>query len=196
MTNRTQPISELLGTAAAQAVPAVRGVADSDLDAPTPCSEYDVRALLNHLFQVVVNFQALAAKQPADFSTTPDHLADPDWRVRFEAETAKLVAAWAAPGAEEGTSGGMGLPSRTVGSMVLLDLTVHVWDLARATGRTFVPEPDVVENLAELVDRMAPTARSMNVFGEPVEPPRGASAFELLLAATGRDPRGWAAATG
>jgi hypothetical protein len=30
----------------------------------------------------------------------------------------------------------------------------------------------------------------MNVFGEAVEPPEGASAFELLLAATGRDPRG------
>ncbi|MFE5485128.1 TIGR03086 family metal-binding protein [Streptomyces sp. NPDC056527] len=194
MTNRTQPISELLGTAATQAAPVVRGITDDSFAAPTPCSEYDVRALLNHLFQVVVNFQALAAKQPADFSTTPDCLSEPDWRARFETETAKLVAAWAAPGAEEGTSAGMGLPSRTVGSMALLDLTVHVWDLAQATGRSFEPDPAVVENLWELVERMAPTARKMNVFGEAVEPPEGASSFELLLAATGRNPRDWAPA--
>ncbi|MEU7009004.1 TIGR03086 family metal-binding protein [Streptomyces sp. NPDC046332] len=194
MTNRTQPLSELLGTAAAHAAPVVRGIADDSLAAPTPCSEYDVRALLNHLFHVVVNFQALAAKQPADFSTNPDHLSDPDWRARFEAETAKLVEAWAAPGAEEGTSGGMGLPARTVGAMVLLDLTVHIWDLTQATGRSFEPDPAVVETLAELVEQMAPTARKMNVFGDAVEAPEGASAFEALLAATGRDPRDKAAA--
>ncbi|WP_329119314.1 TIGR03086 family metal-binding protein [Streptomyces sp. NBC_01353] len=194
MTSRTQPISELLGTAAAQAAPVVRGIADDSFAAPTPCSEYDVRALLNHLFQIVVNFQALAAKQPADFASNPDYLADADWRTRFDAETAKLVAAWAAPGAEEGVSAGMGLPARTVGSMVLLDLTVHIWDLTQATGRSFEPDPAVVENLAELVEQMAPTARKMNVFGEEVEPPEGASAFERLLAATGRNPRDWAAA--
>ncbi|MFF9915793.1 TIGR03086 family metal-binding protein [Streptomyces sp. NPDC013457] len=194
MTNRTQPLSELLGTAAAHAAPVVRGIPDGSLSAPTPCSEYDVRALLNHLFHVVVNFQALAAKQPADFSTTPDRLNDADWRARFEAETATLVEAWAAPGAEEGTSGAMGLPARTVGSMALLDLTVHIWDLAQATGQSFEPDPAVVASLAGTVEELAPTARKMNVFGEAVEVPESASAFERLLATTGRNPRERAAA--
>ncbi|MBT2441684.1 TIGR03086 family protein [Streptomyces sp. ISL-36] len=192
MTNQAYPLSELLGTAAAQAAPVVRGIADEDLGAPTPCAEYDVRDLLNHLFHVVVNFQALAAKQPSDFSVTPDYLRDADWRTRFETETGKLVEAWAAPGAEEGTTGAMNMPARTVGSMALLDLTVHIWDLARATGRSFEPDPAVVEGLAEEVDRMAPTARKMYVFGEAVELPEDASPFERLLATTGRDPRAWA----
>ncbi|MFD0144377.1 MULTISPECIES: TIGR03086 family metal-binding protein [unclassified Streptomyces] len=194
MTNRTQPLSELLGTAAAHAAPVVRGVADDSLSAPTPCSAYDVRALLNHLFHVVVNFQALAAKQPADFSTTPDRLSDADWRARFESETAKLVEAWAAPGAEEGTSGAMGLPARTVGSMALLDLTVHLWDLAQATGQSFEPDPAVVESLTGTVEELAPTARKMDVFAAAVAVPENASAFERLLAATGRNPRDRAAA--
>lgn len=79
--------------------------------------------------------------------------------------------------------------------MVLLDLTVHIWDLARATGQEYVPEGEalaVVERLAGTVAELAPTARSMGVFGEAVPEPAGASAFERLLAATGRDPR-WAA---
>ncbi|MDX2563981.1 TIGR03086 family metal-binding protein [Streptomyces sp. TX20-6-3] len=186
-------IGDLLRSAAAQAMPLVRGIADTSLGAPTPCAEYDVRALLNHLLGVVVHFQALAAKQPADLSATTDWLASADWRDRFEAETGKLVEAWSAPGAEEGTTGGMAMPARTVGSMVLLDLTVHAWDLARATGQGFTPDPGVVDGLVEEVERMAPMARRMGVFGEAVDLPRDATVFERLLATTGRDPRGWGA---
>ncbi|MEU4076660.1 TIGR03086 family protein [Streptomyces venezuelae] len=196
MTNESPPrIGDMLRSAAAQATPLVRGTADASLTAPTPCAEYDVRALLNHLFGVVLNFQALAAKQPADLSYTADRLADPDWRDRFEAETGKLVEAWSAPGAEEGTTGGMGLPASTVGSMVLLDLTVHAWDLARATGRSFAPDPAVVAGLADEVERMAPMARQMGVFGAAVDLPgdADADAFARLLATTGRDPRAWRA---
>ncbi|WP_435969494.1 TIGR03086 family metal-binding protein [Streptomyces sp. Qhu_M48] len=194
MTNEAPPrIGDLLRTAATRATPLIRDTADTSLGAPTPCGEYDVRALLNHLFGVVVNFQALAAKQPADFASTPDRLAEADWRERFEAETGKLVEAWSAPDAEEGTTGAMGLPARTVGSMVLLDLTVHAWDLARATGRSYEADPAVVAGLVEEVERMAPMARKMSVFGEAVELPGDATVFERLLATTGRDPRAWKA---
>ncbi|WP_432086661.1 TIGR03086 family metal-binding protein [Streptomyces sp. bgisy095] len=190
MTNEAQlRIGDLLRTAADDAVPLVDGIADASLGAPTPCAEYDVRALLNHLFSVVVNFQVLAAKGTPDFSETPDRVAGPGWRELFAAETGKLVEAWSAPGAEEGTAGAMGLPARTVGSMVLLDLTVHAWDLARATGRAFEPDPSVVAGLAGEVEGMAPTARRMGVFGDAVELPGDATAFERLLATTGRDPR-------
>ncbi|WMX46512.1 TIGR03086 family metal-binding protein [Streptomyces roseicoloratus] len=188
-------IAPLLRSAAALAVPVVRDTADEELGAPTPCAEYDVRGLLNHLFRVVENFRLLAAKQPSDFSgADPDRLAGPEWRKRFEEETGLLVDAWSAPGAEEGTTGAMDLPARTVGAMVLLDLTVHVWDLARATGRAYEPDPAVVTALTGEVAGMAPTARAMGVFGAEVELPEGASAFERLLAVTGRDPRTWAAA--
>ncbi|MGP3922816.1 TIGR03086 family metal-binding protein [Streptomyces sp. 8N616] len=183
----TTEISELLDAAARRAVPVVRGVAEDRFGEPTPCAEYAVRDLLNHLFHVVINFQALAAKKDADFTTTPDYL-DGDWRTRFTDEAARLVGAWAAPGADEGVTGTMNLPARTVGSMVLLDLTVHAWDLARATGQEFTPDEGSVRALGALVDEMGPTARRMKVFGDPIDVPEGASSFEALLAATGRDP--------
>ncbi|NEE55097.1 TIGR03086 family protein, partial [Streptomyces sp. SID8455] len=94
----TQTISELLEAAADRALPVVRGIDDGQLDRRTPCAEYDVRALVNHLFQVVVNFQALAAREEADFSQEPDFVTG-DWRGRFGAETARLVEAWGVPGA-------------------------------------------------------------------------------------------------
>ncbi|MFI8896108.1 TIGR03086 family metal-binding protein [Streptomyces paradoxus] len=187
---RTYGIGELLGLAGERAVPVVRGIPDAALAAPTPCAEYDVRALVDHLFQVVVQFQRLAAKEASDFGETAGVVAgDPEWRERFAREADRLVAAWSAPGAEEGTTGAMDMPARLVGSMALLDLTVHVWDLARATGQAF-PGPDeaVVAELAGAVDELGPTARKMGVFGEPVPEDEGASAFERLLARTGRDP--------
>ncbi|MGW2179188.1 TIGR03086 family metal-binding protein [Streptomyces sp. NPDC001732] len=180
-------MSELLETAAARAVPVLNGIEASSLGAPTPCAEYDVRALINHLFQVVVNFQALAARESVDFGETPDVVTG-DWRVRFGEETEKLVAAWAVPGAEEGTTGAMGLPARTVGNMVLGDLTVHAWDLARATGQDFAPDASVLDEIGPALAAMAPMGREAKVFGEPRPVPEGASPFEQVLALTGRDP--------
>ncbi|MEU8997017.1 TIGR03086 family metal-binding protein [Streptomyces caniferus] len=185
------PISALLDAAADAALPVLRGVRDDQMGLPTPCAEYDVRALLNHLFHVVVAFQTLAAKKDADFSTTPDRLGEygARWPDRFAQETARLVEAWAAPGAEDGLTGGMNLPARTVGAMVLLDLTVHAWDVARATGLPYTPAPGCVAELRTLVAQMAPTARKMNVFADPLPLAPGASGLDALLAETGRDPQ-------
>ncbi|HWH00953.1 MAG TPA: maleylpyruvate isomerase N-terminal domain-containing protein [Pilimelia sp.] len=71
-------ISALLSAAAGPTVPVVRGVRDDQLDLPTPCAEYRVRDLLNHLSQVVVNFRALAARQPVDWGGGRDGAARPD----------------------------------------------------------------------------------------------------------------------
>ncbi|MFF7647978.1 TIGR03086 family metal-binding protein [Streptomyces canus] len=189
---QTYGMGELLGMARERAVPVVRGIADTDLGAATPCAEYDVKELVNHLFQVIGQFQRLAAKEPSDFgAVAADRVAEgPDWRERFAVEADRLVSSWSAPGAEEGTTGAMDMPARLVGSMALLDLTVHVWDLARATGQEYgAPDEAVVAELTGAVAELAPTARKMGVFGEPVAAAEGASAFERLLAGTGRDPR-------
>ncbi|MGW7659167.1 TIGR03086 family metal-binding protein [Streptomyces sp. NPDC054756] len=190
-TVETYGIGELLDRACERAVPVVRGVPDGALAARTPCAEYDVKALVNHLFQVVVQFQRLAVREAADFGETPDLVgSEPAWRERLAEEARRTAALWSAPGAEEGTTGGMGFPARLVGAMALLDLTVHAWDLARATGQDF-PDCDeaVLAELDGAVATLEPTARARGVFGEPVPAPEGATAFERLLARTGRDPR-------
>ncbi|WP_415949557.1 TIGR03086 family metal-binding protein [Streptomyces sp. KLOTTS4A1] len=135
-------ISALLEAAGERVAVVLDGIDDGMLDAPTPCSEYDVRGLLNHLLHVTVQFQALAAKRTPDFTATPDYVADePDWRGLFAKERAQLAAAWAAPGALEGATGLSGLPATTVARMILGDYVVHGWDLARATGRPYEPAP-------------------------------------------------------
>ncbi|MFI0862460.1 TIGR03086 family metal-binding protein [Streptomyces smyrnaeus] len=182
-------LSPLIDSAARATDPVISGIKDEQLTWPTPCSEYDVRALLNHLFHVVVSFQALAARGTADFSTTPDYL-EGDWRSRFGDETVKLAEAWSAPDALEGVSQGMGLPQRTVAYMVMGDLVIHGWDLARATGQDYRPDPAALGEVGPEFEEMAPMARKAGVFGEEIPPPPEATPLERLLMLTGRDP-GW-----
>ncbi|RJQ82251.1 TIGR03086 family protein [Pseudonocardiaceae bacterium YIM PH 21723] len=183
-------ISELLVLAGDSAVPVVAGVRDDQLGAPTPCGDYTVKDLLNHLMHVVIGFQAYPTKGSADFTSTPDYLGEGgDWRDRFAGEVGRLIHAWALPGAEEGTAGSMDMPARTLGEMVLGDVLVHSWDLAAATGQSYVPDERVVGELAGPVAEMAPMARQYGVYGPEVAVAHGASPFESLLAVTGRDPR-------
>lgn len=192
----TDPLGELLDLSVARAVRVVDAVTDADLDRPTPCPEYDVKALLNHLFQVIVEFRKLAAKGNSDFTKTPDRVGEgPDWRERFAAEARALSAAWSQPGAEEGLTGAMNMPARLVGSMALLDVTVHAWDLARATGQDYPGDgkddgelAPVVAQLDGAVAELGDTARSMGMFDTAVDVPENASPLARLLAATGRDP--------
>jgi uncharacterized protein (TIGR03086 family) len=178
-------IGTMLAAASAQTVPVVRGIRDDQLGHPTPCDDFQVRDLLNHLYQIVVNFQELAARKQPDFSTTPDELSG-DWRARFAEQTDRLVEAWSEPDALAGVSPGMGMPQEAVGRLVLLDLTVHGWDLARATGQRYTPDQAAVRLLTPLAEQMGPQAREMGVFGDPVEVADTAGEFERLLALTGR----------
>ena len=190
MTTKT---SELLAAAAPRTVTVVRAISDDQLDLPTPCPDYSVRDLLNHLYDVVVNFQALARKGEVDWSAKNDHLTE-GWRDRFEAEAVRLVEAWSEPAALEGVSAGMGLPQETVGEMALTDLTVHAWDLARATGQRLAAEPEVLAALHGFMDRMGDTGQQMGAFGEAVPTGPEATDLDRLLGRTGRDP-GWVAAS-
>lgn len=183
--------SDFLAAAAPRTVAVVHRITDDQLDLPTPCRDYTVSDLLNHLYEVVVNFQALAARQPITWADKPDHLTD-GWRDRFEAETRRLIEAWADPASEQGVSQAMGMPQPILGGMVLLDLTVHGWDLAVATGQPYEPAPQVLPVLHELADRLGPQARQMGAFTDPVDVDGTLPDLPRLLGLTGRDPA-WSA---
>ncbi|MGR6316649.1 TIGR03086 family metal-binding protein [Micromonospora soli] len=186
MTTKT---SELLAVAAPRTVAVVQRISDDQLDLPTPCPDYTVRELLGHLFTVVVNFQDLARRRDVDWSGKTDHLTD-GWRDRFAAETERLVEAWSDPAALEGVSPGMGLPQETVGEMALIDLTVHGWDLARATGQRLEVDPAVLAAGHGFMDKMGDTGQQMGAFGAPVPTTPDATPLDRLLGRTGRQP-GW-----
>ncbi|MEV0152871.1 TIGR03086 family metal-binding protein [Micromonospora sp. NPDC050686] len=185
--------SELLTEIAPRTVTVVRGVTDDQLDLSTPCPEYTVRDLLNHLYDVAVNFQSMARREAPDWSRKEDHLTE-GWRDRFAVEVDRAIEAWSDPAALEGDSPGMGLPQATVGDMLLVDLTVHGWDLARATGQRMDAPADVVATGHAFMDRMGEMGQRMGAFGAPVPTDAGATDLDRLLGRSGRDPA-WTRAT-
>ena len=73
-----------------------------------------------------------------------------------------------------------------VHGFVNLDLVVHGWDLARATGRDERIDPDDVARLIPVVEKMAPVMRDNGAIGDPVEAGPDADPQTRLLNALGR----------
>ena len=78
--------------------------------------------------------------------------------------------------------------------ILLGELIVHGWDVARATGQEFRTDEQTATALEDIVQAQAELFRKYQGFADAVEPPENATAFERALTLSGRDP-GWAPAS-
>lgn len=67
-----------------------------------------------------------------------------------------------------------------------IDVLIHGWDLAKATGQDSRIDPELVDACLEVVEPQAELFRGAGVFGPAITPPPGAGAQERLLALLGR----------
>jgi uncharacterized protein (TIGR03086 family) len=177
------------------------GVPDDRLADPTPCANTPVAALLDHLMGLTLAFTWAARKSaateggsdaPGPGTATVEHL-DPNWRALLPRRLDELVQAWRDPAAWEGMTqaGGGTLPAEVAGVVALDELVLHGWDLARATGQPFTPDPASTAAVLEFTRASAQpeaAARREGLFGPVVEVPEGAPAFDRALGFAGRDP--------
>lgn len=180
----------------------VESVPDEALRRPTPCTEYSVGDLLDHLAGVTVAFGGAALKLTGESSTMgpwgdATHL-DPDWRSSIPGRLRELARAWSNPEAWTGMTkvGGQEQPGEGVGIFVLGELVVHGWDLARGLGVPFVVDEATLAPLHSLVSQFFgpeadPAARG-RAFGPAVAVGADASTLDQILGMLGRDPR-WTA---
>ena len=177
----------------------LRALPDEALERPTPCPEYTVAHLVDHIHSFAVGFTAAATKDPEILATgnrggPPDvrRLGD-DWRERIPARLDELADAWALPSSWEGmtTVGGLDVPGEVAGLIALDELVVHGWDLAVATGEPFEADAEVLGPLHTFVEGFVgdgpPRA---GLFGPQVPVPDDAPLLDRVLGLTGRDP-GW-----
>jgi uncharacterized protein (TIGR03086 family) len=173
----------------------VASVDDAQLDAPTPCSEYTVGDLLDHIGGLAVAFAEAARKeQGTNASPPPDgrakHLA-PDWRTRIPADLETLGEAWRDPAAWEGTAtiAGGEMPAAIVGAVALDEVVTHSWDLARALGQPFEADADAIAGAMEFIGPVSEAdAARPPIFGPVVAVAGDAPPMARLVALTGRDP--------
>lgn len=170
----------------AQAI--VAGIRDDQWLAPTPCTDLDVRTLVNHLVSGNLLFAALVTQ-----TARPDRDADQlggDPVGAFGRAAAALREAFARPGvlgtvytAPFGTAPGVALVHTRI-----IEHLGHGWDLARATGQPASFPGDVTERaLAAARRQLASRPQGTHApFGPEVPVPAGAPAIDRLAGFLGR----------
>ncbi|WP_308119036.1 TIGR03086 family metal-binding protein [Streptomyces sp. JJ38] len=185
--------TELLERALGFALGAVRDVTRAELERPTPCRGWDLRALLRHLNESLTALREAVDDGAVALLPAPEpreEAADPVPALR--ARACGLLAAWSAadPGRRAVAVGGCPLATRAVTCAGALEIAVHGWDVHRARGR---PERPVPAPLAAELLRVAPLLVPAAGERAPLfAPPRRVSASappgDRLVAYLGRDP--------
>lgn len=168
----------------------VRSVGTDQWGSPTPCTDWDVRALVNHL--VYENVWAVPMVEGKTIEEVGDafegDLLGDDPKGRWEDAVAASAAAIAGPGVAARTvhTSFGDISGDEYLSQLVIDHTIHGWDLAHAIGADETIDPELVEFVFERLAPQAEQWRSAGVFAAKVEVAPGADRQTQLLALTGR----------
>lgn len=184
-----------MAAAAAETARIVGGTRHDQLADPTPCPDWDVRTLLNH----IILWTAYSAEQRARGGSVAEELMNkdfaenPDFAEDYKAQLDKALNAWADPQAWQRDLGVMGSPTKAadVAAMLVAEMVLHGWDLARATGQEYRCDDAVGVDLLQTVEAQGEMFRQYKGFADVVDIPESASAFHRALGLSGRDPE-WA----
>lgn len=173
----------------------VHGVGRGQWHAPTPCPDWDVRALVNH--NVVENHWAgelLAGRTIEEVGDRfdGDLLGDDPvgaWDASAEVAGQAVRRVGTLDGHVEVSYGS--IPARKFVEQRSMDLLVHGWDLAVATGQQATMPLDVAEAAWQMMDSQREQIRASRVFGPEVTVPADADPQTRLLGLLGRDPSAW-----
>ncbi|MCY0904708.1 TIGR03086 family metal-binding protein [Arthrobacter sp. H14-L1] len=172
----------------------VAGVKPEQASLPTPCSGWDVNALLAHMVvQDLDNFTLAARAQTPDWAQMP-HVPESDWSSTFQARAQALLSTWREvdPEVTVAGPGGQDVPLMSRADQQITELSVHAWDLARATGQPVELDSDVASYALGWGQHMLrPAYRGPDLaFGAEVPVPEDAPVQDRLAGWFGRDP-GW-----
>jgi uncharacterized protein (TIGR03086 family) len=181
---------ELLDQATAWTATKVAG-ARSHLDAATPCDEWSVRRLIDHMLAAQEMFAAGASGGTiAPPTGPPPDLVRGDPAAQYERARKATIDAYAEPlvlaGTVKGVSGDV--PAMQVVGIAFCDQLIHGWDLARATGQDDSMPAEFVAVAWQLLDGQIPDAARGpgKNFKAAVAVPHDAGDQDKLLAYCGR----------
>ena len=164
--------------AASRAVVVAEAVTGDQLSGSTPCSEWDVQSLLEHLRGGAAYLLAATGH--------------PDSSAGYRQAVQECVAALRAPGALERRCAsplGFEWSVAEAAAGTAMDQLVHTWDLAVATGQDRTLDPQVVDACVALfLPDMPEHGRAAGIVGPAVPVAADAPAQDRLLAAMGRTP--------
>jgi uncharacterized protein (TIGR03086 family) len=186
-------LSAEMADAAAETARVVQGVPETkSLDDPAGCGDWDLRTLLNHtiLWTSYSAERRAHGECVAEDLMNKDFAADPGFREDYARQVQKAVDAWSTPAAWEGTRDMMGsaTPATDIGAMLIMEMALHGWDVAKATGQEYHATDALAAALEDTVTKQAELFRKYQGFADPIQVADDASTFDKALALSGRDP--------
>lgn len=160
----------------------LRSLSSDDLDRPTPCTEYTVDGVGEHLVRSMVLLASVAGEQ----IDTPGAGAL-EARVGTVADAA--LAAWQRRGLDGSVAVGRStLPAALAVEIIPLELLVHGWDIACATGQHIDVPGDVAGHVLDSARHLITPDKRGRSFAAEVPPRSNATILQRLIAFTGRTP--------
>jgi uncharacterized protein (TIGR03086 family) len=151
------------------------------MDDSTPCDDWNVRTLMNHMLDTTHYFAGSArGEDVSPPSPEPPQLLSDDPVADFTRASADLMQTFGSPGVIEKTGPSLGI--------AFADQLLHGWDLATATGQDATMPDGLAEAAYEMIHGRFTDDQRKGVFKPEVAVDPDASAQERLLAYAGRNP--------
>jgi uncharacterized protein (TIGR03086 family) len=188
----------LLASAISYALGACAQVAPGEMTLPTPCTDWDLEALLAHLAASMADLESALRTGSLDLEPddpgapdadpgAPDPDGDDPVEVLRDRAANLLFACYAHHGPDRFVLvGGLPLPAGIVACTGAVEIAVHGWDVRAARGRGDPIPPALATRMLRLGPLLV-TGRE-GLFGTPVQVPSQASPGDQLVAYLGRTP--------
>jgi uncharacterized protein (TIGR03086 family) len=178
-------LTPIIAAEAALAViqPILRGLTSEDRPKATPCTEFTCHELAEHLFGSLTGLGAMAG-------ATVVNPEEGSLENRVSVMAAQVIDAWRTVDLD-GTvpgPGGSRMPA-SIGAVILpIELVLHGWDLAQASGQHVHISDELVDYVRGLAETVVPDGRGRGAFAAEVTAADDAPAVDRLAAYTGRTP--------
>ena len=146
------------------------------LDRRTPCADWDLAALADHLVATPGRFLTMMRGEEVDWSAPPPHVAE-EWGPAFRVAGDDLIHFWH----EHGRDAPVPADWQTA------ELALHAWDVATVVGYPLDRlDPEVAERGLGFMQANLTADNRGPAFGPEREPREGAGPYERLAAFAGR----------
>lgn len=169
----------------------LRSVSDDDLEKSTPCEDFTVSKLVDHLVGSMVGLGAMAGADVAPSSSGSAEsgtveAGTVESHVAFVAPQA--LEAWNKRGLEGTVKFGEGdMPAALAANIFSLEFLIHAWDFAAATGQKVTVSDVVTHYVLELAQQViSPQSRDGGSFAAAIDVGPDAHILERLIAFSGR----------
>lgn len=165
----------------------------ADLANPTPCANFTVHGVLDHMIGGATSFvPAFRGEPPTASPTAPTTSLATNGHVptaAFQQAMTDLLDAVNHPGAMDRTIAAPfgDVPGSVFARFVAFDGLIHGYDLAISTGQSYDPPADVVAAVDSFArEALGPDMRDGDTFALETQAPEGSSALQRLVAFSGR----------